>query len=110
MLDQLLQWNLPPTGQSLVNVILIWLGFALVVGLIARTIVPGKKGRGAWATLLIGLTGSCLGPLLTTTFLKIEDFNPIGLFGFLVSVASAVIALLLFHLLLLIFPPKPKEE
>lgn len=110
MLSQLLEWNLPENGQALLNVILIWLGFALLVGLAARAVVPGKRGRGAWATLLIGLTGSCLGPLLTTAFLKIDNFNPIGLFGFLVSVASAVVALLLFHLLMFLFPPKPKEE
>lgn len=114
MLERLLHWNLPPTAQGLVNVVLIWFGFALVTGLIARMIVPGRRGRGPWATLLVGLTGSCLGPLVTTTLLHLDDFNPIGFFGLLVSVAAAVVALLLFHLILLIFPPKtdqpPKKE
>lgn len=110
ILENLLQWNLPPTGQSLLNVILLWLGFAALVGLTARVLVPGRRGRGPWSTLLVGLTGSCLGPLLTTAFFKIDRFNPIGLFGFLASVAAAVTALLLFYLTMAIFPPKPPRE
>lgn len=112
MLEKLLSWELPPTGQSFLNVVLIWIGFALLIGLTARTLIPGKRGRSAWMTFIIGLTGACLGPLLVTTFFPIdlETFNPIGLFGFLVSVISAAVALILFHLTMLIFPPKPPKE
>lgn len=112
MMEKLLSWELPPTGQSFLNVVLLWIGFALLVGLAARLLVPGRRGRSAWMTFIIGVTGGCLGPLLVTTFfpIEMETFNPIGLFGFLVSVASAAAALILFQLTMWIFPPKPPKE
>lgn len=110
MLEQILQWNLPPAGQKILNVVLLWIGFSLVIGFIARLIVPGRVTRGAMVTLLIGLSGSCVGPLLLSFYLPVENFNPIGFLGFLVSVATSVILILLFRFFLLFFPLSPLGE
>ncbi|MDO5553279.1 MAG: hypothetical protein Q4G68_05920 [Planctomycetia bacterium] len=109
-MDRIFDWNLSPAGQSLVNVILIWLGFAIVTGLVARAIVPSKLTSGPFVTLLVGLTGCCSGPLLLSNFYPVEDFNPIGLVGFLVSIAAAVACLLLLHLGLVLFPIRDKKS
>ncbi len=108
--DSFLQWNFSTKTQETINVILIWLGFSIIVGLIARILVPGRVNRGPFATLIIGLTGSCLGPLLATTLREVENFNPIGPAGFIISILTAVVALYLFHFTMILFPPKDPEE
>lgn len=109
-LDAFLQWNFPPKVQGMVNVVLVLFGFAFVVGLIARLLIPGRWGHGAFAVLLIGLTGSCLGLLFITTWRKLEDFNPISPAGLIVSILSAVVALLLFHMTMILFPPRDHQD
>ncbi len=111
MLDKLLSLNLSESSQALLNAILIWIGFAILVGFAARILVPGQHARSAWMTFLVGLTGCSIGPLLTTTILRVNpsEYNPISPLGFISSVASAVIALLCFQLTMFFFPPKPKN-
>ena len=109
-MDQILQWNLPPSMQSLVNNILIWIGFAVIIGLIARIIVPSKYTQGPLVMLLIGLTGSCIGPLLISFYFQIESFNPIGFVGFVSSLVASVLLLILFHFCLLIAPVKKEKD
>lgn len=44
--------------------ILTWLVFGLVVGLIARLLVPGKQSLGILGTVALGIAGSFIGGLL----------------------------------------------
>jgi uncharacterized membrane protein YeaQ/YmgE (transglycosylase-associated protein family) len=68
--------------------------FGLIVGLIARAIMPGTQKMGLLATMLLGIVGSFIGgfigALLTRS--RVMDFNTAGLIG---SIIGALIALAL---------------
>lgn len=46
--------------------ILLWVVFGLVVGLIARALMPGTQSMGFVATTLLGIVGSFVGGLIAT--------------------------------------------
>lgn len=81
-------------AQHTVNVILLWIGFGTVVGMIVRAIVPGKEPSNPLSTFLIGIAGSCVGPLLIIKLRPIENFNPISPIGFAAALGSALVFLL----------------
>lgn len=72
--------------------ILFFLVFGLVVGFIARAVMPGSQRMGLVATMLLGVVGSFIGgfigALLTDS--RVLDFNTAGLIG---SVIGALVAL-----------------
>ena len=110
-LDAFLQWQFPENVQQWVNLVLLWFGFSFAVGLVARLVVPGKIARGGYSVILTGLTGSCVGLLVVSTWRNLKDFNPICPAGFVVGVVSSILILMLFHTTRFLFPfgRKPKE-
>ena len=96
-------YDLSATAQQWVNVMLIWIGFASVVGLVVRCILPGKEPSGLIGTLLIGILGCCVGPLAVSLAWKIENFNPISPIGFLASAVCAFAFLLLYRIFFILF-------
>ncbi|MGI5831846.1 MAG: hypothetical protein ACOX6D_04850 [Thermoguttaceae bacterium] len=97
-LDVLLQLNFPPKMQNVVNVILLWVGFAYIVGLLTRLLVwGGEWRRGPFTVFLVGLTGSCTGFLALTTWRELDDFNPFSPAGLIVSVVASVVALFIYQ-------------
>ncbi|MDR0870075.1 MAG: GlsB/YeaQ/YmgE family stress response membrane protein [Planctomycetaceae bacterium] len=86
-----------PQVQTWVNVILLWVGFGAVVGLAARMVLPSGEPKNYFGTLVIGIIGSCAGPFLVSHFLKPEHFHPFGPAGFFVSVAAAIVLLMLYR-------------
>lgn len=97
------EYNLPDAAQLWVNVILIWIGFSAVVGLVVRSLLPGKEPGGLMGTLLIGVLGSCIGPFTVSILWEMENFNPIGPIGFCASTISAFACLLLFRIFHILF-------
>lgn len=93
------EFQLSPVAQQWANVVLIWVGFGALAGLLARTIAPGREPAGATGTLVIGVLGSALGPFVLTHLLKRPDFNPISPLGFLSAIAGAFVLLLGYRLL-----------
>ena len=85
-------------AQQWVNVVLIWVGFGTLAGLLAKSLIPGREPSGAVGTVLIGIVGSVAGPLLLCHFLKWKDFNPISPLGFLATIGGAVVCLLAYRL------------
>ena len=76
-------------GGWAIGVTFALLGYALtglIVGALARLIVPGTQGLGILATILYGIAGSLLGGIL-------GDAADLG--GFLTLVLSVVVAALL---------------
>lgn len=73
--------------------VLLFLVFGVVVGFLARAIMPGPQRMGWLATTLVGIAGSLIGgfvgALLTSTN-RVLDFDTAGLFG---SVLGALLAL-----------------
>lgn len=72
--------------------IILFLVFGIVVGFIARAIMPGSQKMSLLATMLLGVVGSFIGgfigALLTDS--RVMDFNTAGVIG---SVIGALIAL-----------------
>ena len=75
--------------------ILGWLVFGLIVGFIARALVPGRDDIGVLRTVALGVLGSVLGGvlfgLLTVGF---RGFQPAGWIG---SVIGAVVVLVVYN-------------
>lgn len=69
---------------------ILFLVFGLVVGVIARLIVPGRQPGGWLASLLIGVVGSFLGGFLGQAFGLYGEGQPAG---FVMSVLGAVLLL-----------------
>ena len=62
--------------------IILFLVFGLVVGFIARAVMPGSQKMGLLATMLLGVAGSFIGGFLGAliTDSNVLDFNTAGMF------------------------------
>ncbi|GLZ44814.1 hypothetical protein Acsp06_09990 [Actinomycetospora sp. NBRC 106375] len=75
--------------------ILGWILFGLIVGFIARALVPGKDNIGLLATIGLGILGSVVGGLVFSLFTgRITLSNPVGWIG---SVVFAIILLVIYN-------------
>jgi len=74
--------------------ILMFLIFGLVVGFIARAIMPGRQSMGLVATLLLGVAGSFIGGFLASLITKerVLDFNTAGIIG---SIIGAIVLMVI---------------
>lgn len=74
--------------------IIVWILFGLVVGLLARALMPGKQSMGCLATTLLGIAGSLIGGFIGAMLSHgdIGDLCGAGLIG---SVLGALLLLFL---------------
>jgi uncharacterized membrane protein YeaQ/YmgE (transglycosylase-associated protein family) len=72
--------------------IILFIVFGLVIGLLARAILPGRQSMGLIATALLGMAGSFMGGFLVSlvTHNRVTDFNTAGLLG---SIVGAILLL-----------------
>ncbi|HWP05096.1 MAG TPA: GlsB/YeaQ/YmgE family stress response membrane protein [Polyangiaceae bacterium] len=73
----------------------MFLLFGLVVGVIARLLVPGREAGGWLTSIVIGVLGSFVGGFLGQ-LLGVGDGRPAG---FLLSLLGAVVLLVAYHAL-----------
>lgn len=73
--------------------LLVFLVFGLMVGLLARALMPGRQNMGIFMTMVLGILGSFLGGLLASLFSGSEPMriHAAGLIGSLVG-ALAILA------------------
>ena len=64
--------------------------FGLVVGIVARLIVPGRQHLSIWMTLLLGVLGSVVGGIVAN-LLGTGDIFELNVIGALVAFAAAVV-------------------
>jgi uncharacterized membrane protein YeaQ/YmgE (transglycosylase-associated protein family) len=85
------------TGEIEV-MLLWWVVVGLLVGAVARFLVPGRDRMGCLGTILLGVVGSFVGGFLweLIQFHRVE-LRPIGFIG---SVVGAVVVLLLRRLVI----------
>ena len=91
-------WNSPDIpwdakGQYLLELSLLWIGAAVVVGVAAKLLVPGTHLKGTWSTLVVGMIGCTLASVLMrfilVNLLGREMYAP---FSFMEIIAGIVLA------------------
>ncbi|MGL4594342.1 MAG: GlsB/YeaQ/YmgE family stress response membrane protein [Thermoguttaceae bacterium] len=96
--------DLSPAAQLWVNIVFVWIGFGVVVGLTSQFFLPAGEPRGLLGTLVVGILGSFAGPFAVLQLLRPEHFNPIGPVGFFASVIAAVPIVLCYRLIAAMIP------
>ena len=94
--------ELSAAAQAWVNLVLVWVGFGTVVGLVANMFLPAGSPTGLFGHLVIGITGSCAGPVAFVLLLHPQHFHPMSPMGFIVAILASVLLLLLYRGLLFV--------
>ena len=76
--------------------VLGWIVFGLIVGALAKLVMPGRDPGGIIVTMLIGIAGALLGGFLGRAM---GLYGPGEAAGFLMSFLGAVILLILYRML-----------
>src|SRR6187200_248945 len=84
---------------QMTNLVLVWVGFGTIVGLLAKAIMPGRDPGGAVATLAIGVVGTIIGCGVVSYFWQGHIVSPISPLGFCVATAGAFVLLFFYKLL-----------
>jgi uncharacterized membrane protein YeaQ/YmgE (transglycosylase-associated protein family) len=74
--------------------IITFLIFGLVVGLLARALMPGRQSMGLLMTIVLGVAGSFLGGFLVSlvTDHRVTDLHTAGFIG---SIIGAIVLLMI---------------
>jgi uncharacterized membrane protein YeaQ/YmgE (transglycosylase-associated protein family) len=84
-----------PTLARVILTILGWIVFGLIVGFIARAVVPGKDDIGILRTIVLGVVGSILGGLVFGLFTGgLRGFHPAGWIG---SIIGGIVVLVIYN-------------
>lgn len=75
-------------------ILLSWIFFGLVVGVIAKFLMPGRDPGGFLVTIGIGIAGAFIGGFLARL---VGWYGPQGQAGYLMSIAGAILLLWLYR-------------
>jgi uncharacterized membrane protein YeaQ/YmgE (transglycosylase-associated protein family) len=75
--------------------IVLFLVFGLVVGFIARAVMPGTQKMGLIATMILGVVGSFVGGFLVSllTDNRVTDLNTAGILGSIVGALALLLVM-----------------
>lgn len=76
--------------------ILAWILFGLVVGIIAKLLMPGRDPGGFIVTILLGIAGALLGGFLGQAM---GFYGPNDSAGWIVSILGAILLLVVYRVL-----------
>jgi uncharacterized membrane protein YeaQ/YmgE (transglycosylase-associated protein family) len=76
--------------------VLGWIIFGLVVGIVAKFLMPGRDPGGFIITILIGIAGALLGGYLGRAVGWYREGDPVG---FVMAVLGSIILLALYRML-----------
>jgi uncharacterized membrane protein YeaQ/YmgE (transglycosylase-associated protein family) len=77
-------------------VILSWIVFGLVIGFIAKLLMPGKDPGGFIVTMLLGIAGALVGGFIGRAM---GFYGPGQAAGWLMSILGAIILLALYRMM-----------
>jgi uncharacterized membrane protein YeaQ/YmgE (transglycosylase-associated protein family) len=75
--------------------IIIWIIFGLVVGIVAKFVMPGRDPGGIIVTALLGIVGAVVGGWLGRA---LNIYRPGEPAGFIMAVVGAVIVLIIYRM------------
>jgi len=73
-----------------------WILFGLIVGVIAKLIMPGRDPGGIVVTMLLGIVGAVVGGFIGRA---LGFYGPQQTAGWLMSIAGAIVLLMIYRLL-----------
>ena len=73
-----------------------WIVFGLIVGALAKLVMPGRDPGGIIVTMLIGIAGSLLGGFIGRAM---GFYGPNQAAGFLMSFLGAIVLLVLYRMI-----------
>jgi uncharacterized membrane protein YeaQ/YmgE (transglycosylase-associated protein family) len=77
--------------------ILGWIVFGLIIGAIAKLLMPGRDPGGFIVTILLGIAGALLGGFLGRA---LGFYGPEDVAGYVMSLIGAIVLLLLYRLVI----------
>jgi uncharacterized membrane protein YeaQ/YmgE (transglycosylase-associated protein family) len=77
--------------------ILLWIVFGLIVGIVAKFLMPGRDPGGFIITIVIGIVGGLLGGWIGRAMGIYREGEPVG---FIMAVIGAIILLLIYRLVI----------
>jgi uncharacterized membrane protein YeaQ/YmgE (transglycosylase-associated protein family) len=78
--------------------ILSWIVFGIVVGIIAKLLMPGKDPGGIVVTMLLGIAGSLIGGFIGRAFTGSSPGQSAGA-GYIMSIIGAIILLAIYRMM-----------
>jgi uncharacterized membrane protein YeaQ/YmgE (transglycosylase-associated protein family) len=75
--------------------ILIWILFGLVVGVVAKFLMPGRDPGGFVITILLGIVGAFVGGFVGRMLGWYRDGDPVG---FVMAVLGAIVVLAIYRM------------
>lgn len=75
--------------------IIIWIVFGLVVGIVAKFLMPGRDPGGFIITIVIGIVGALLGGWIGRAFGLYAPGQPVGFF---MAVLGAIVLLIIYRI------------
>ena len=76
--------------------ILSWILFGLVVGIIAKLLMPGRDPGGFIVTILLGIAGALLGGFIGRAM---GFYGPNEAAGWIISIRGAILLLVLYRMM-----------
>jgi uncharacterized membrane protein YeaQ/YmgE (transglycosylase-associated protein family) len=73
--------------------IVSWAVWGLVVGAVARLLLPGRQKIGILWTIALGVAGSLIGGFIATQLLSVGDSDNFDFGSFLIAVAGSFVLL-----------------
>jgi uncharacterized membrane protein YeaQ/YmgE (transglycosylase-associated protein family) len=90
--------------------IIAWALWGLVVGAVARLLLPGRQRLGIVLTMVLGVIGSLLGGLFATEVIDIADADEFDFGSFLIAVAASVLLLAIYQRVNRMLPDRERER
>jgi uncharacterized membrane protein YeaQ/YmgE (transglycosylase-associated protein family) len=75
--------------------ILGWIVFGLIVGAVAKLVMPGRDGGGILVTMLLGIVGAIVGGFIGRA---LNMYGPNDAAGFFMATLGAVVVLFLYRM------------
>ncbi len=101
--------SLSPAAQHWINVVLIWIGFGALAGLLATVLFPLRRPAGPFWAVVLGIIGSTVGLLGLSWLFPGRPINPISPLGFLAATLGAFVLLVLHRIGSAVFG-KPEND
>jgi uncharacterized membrane protein YeaQ/YmgE (transglycosylase-associated protein family) len=105
----MLDFALSPAAEQWIKVVLIWVGFGTLVGLLAAVIFPFRRPAGPFWAVVTGVAGSTVGLFGLSCLFPGREINPFNPLGFLAATVGAFVLLAIYRIGSALFG-KPKTD